>query len=77
MNSIFYLLLYQFCNILIINLSAIYECCQDSMNLTTGYDKKIFTKWQKNFHKMTKNINNYKTIKLTKNVTENCYASYN
>ena len=47
-------------------------------------DKKIFIKWQKNFHKMTKkfsqndkNINNYKTIKLTKNVTENCYASYN
>ena len=36
----------------------------------TGYDKKIFTKWQKNFH-------NYKTIKFTKNVTENCYASYN
>ena len=38
----------------------------------------------KKFHKVTKKFsqndkknNNYKTIKLTKNVTENCYASYN
>ena len=31
----------------------------------------------KKFSQSDKKINNYKTIKLTKNVTENCYASYN
>ena len=42
---------------------------QRRTSLFTGYDKK--------FSQNDKNINNYKTIKLTKNVTENCYASYN
>ena len=36
--------------------------------------KLVYTGYDKKFHKMTKNLT---IIKLTKNVTENCYASYN
>ena len=37
---------------------------------------QIYREWKK-IHKVTNFFHNYKTIKLTKNITENCYASYN
>ena len=45
--------------------------------ITMGGGRVELQGMTKKFSQSDKKINNYKTIKLTKNVTENCYASYN